>query len=297
MNNNLSVTRRLQLKQLEIIKIFQAICKKHNLRHFAIGGTCLGAVRHKGFIPWDYDVDFAMPYEDYLQLADVIKTELPPNYELYGHRHPVRFPEAYALRIHDKNTTLIHKEQVSVRDLGVGIHIDVLIMNGLPSEPEREAVLRKAERYRKLNKLLRLYPASKSKLNSIAKRILIFFTAPLKLFIPYDYFLTKMENMLGNYRFDCSDKIMFAWRRAKSKNKHGWYKRVFFYDDFKEAVERPFEDITVPIPVGYDRYMTMEYGDYMTPPPDREINLSAPANMIVDFDKPYTYYLDEANAK
>ena len=66
---------------------------------------------------------------------------------------------------------------------------------------------------------------------------------------------------------------------------------------FKEAVEMPFEDITVPIPVGYDRYMTMEYGDYMTPPPDIEMNLSAPANMIVDFDKPYTYYLDEANAK
>ena len=73
----MSDIRSVQLRELEILKVFQDICSRHNLRYFAIGGTCLGAVRHKGFIPWDDDVDVAMPYEDYAKFKAIARTELP----------------------------------------------------------------------------------------------------------------------------------------------------------------------------------------------------------------------------
>ena len=63
-----SELRKLQLTILDIIKLFAKICEKHHLRYFMVGGTMLGAVRHKGFIPWDDDVDMGMPRADYCLL-------------------------------------------------------------------------------------------------------------------------------------------------------------------------------------------------------------------------------------
>ena len=58
----------LQNRQLEILKEFIKVCKENNLQYYLVGGTCLGAVRHKGFIPWDDDIDVAMPREDFTNL-------------------------------------------------------------------------------------------------------------------------------------------------------------------------------------------------------------------------------------
>ncbi|MBR1604027.1 MAG: LicD family protein [Synergistaceae bacterium] len=75
--NTSETVRKIQLAELDIFKAFKAICDRHNLRYFAIGGTCIGAIRHKGFVPWDDDMDVAMPYEDYKKFFEIAKTELP----------------------------------------------------------------------------------------------------------------------------------------------------------------------------------------------------------------------------
>ena len=67
----------VQEKELAVLKEIIKICKNHNLRYFAIGGTCIGAVRHNGFIPWDDDIDIAMPRDDYEKLRNEFYTELP----------------------------------------------------------------------------------------------------------------------------------------------------------------------------------------------------------------------------
>ena len=69
--------RRLQLVELDILKEFLRICDKYHLRYYALGGTLLGAVRHKGFIPWDDDVDIGMPRPDFCRFEQVIEKELP----------------------------------------------------------------------------------------------------------------------------------------------------------------------------------------------------------------------------
>ena len=75
--------RKLQLAELEIIRVFIDICEREHLRYYMIGGTMLGAVRHRGFIPWDDDVDIGMPREDYDRLFDLLAggEGLPEHFE------------------------------------------------------------------------------------------------------------------------------------------------------------------------------------------------------------------------
>ena len=70
-NNN--PLRKLQLAELEILKFLVKICEENNIRYYISGGTYLGAVRHKGFIPWDDDVDIAMPRKEYERFLEIFK--------------------------------------------------------------------------------------------------------------------------------------------------------------------------------------------------------------------------------
>ena len=111
-----------QMKELEILREFQRVCQKYNLKYYAIGGTCLGAVRHKGFIPWDDDIDVAMPVEDYHEFFEVAPKELNSQYEVIG---PYTMRHTYGLynKIHDKETTFV---ETSVKNIWIVIRVYLL---------------------------------------------------------------------------------------------------------------------------------------------------------------------------
>ena len=69
--------------ELEVLEVVRKICKKYNLRYFAAYGALIGAVRHKGFIPWDDDIDIMMPREDYMRFSSVAPAELTGEYHIY----------------------------------------------------------------------------------------------------------------------------------------------------------------------------------------------------------------------
>ncbi|MDO4410480.1 MAG: LicD family protein [Akkermansia sp.] len=94
------LARVVQMMQLEILIEIDRICRKHNLRYWLDYGTLLGAVRHKGFIPWDDDVDISMPYEDYLKFKEVVPQELGEDY-IYTN------PEGYVCRVFLKDFALV----------------------------------------------------------------------------------------------------------------------------------------------------------------------------------------------
>ena len=117
--------RTLQLAELDILKEFKRICEEHNLRYFAIGGTCLGAVRHQGFIPWDDDIDVAMPYEDYVRFIEIAKPGLRKPYELFD---PVDHEVCGCtfLKMHNSNTAFIEKVREAYTDSYFGVFIDII---------------------------------------------------------------------------------------------------------------------------------------------------------------------------
>lgn len=122
--------RPLQLRILNILLALDRVCKEHNLRYYLWAGTMLGAIRHKGFIPWDDDLDIAMPRKDYDLLMKNAKDWMPEPFEVVSYETDAEnYPLPFA-KIQDGSTTLIERMHLSY--LG-GIYLDVFPLDGMPS--------------------------------------------------------------------------------------------------------------------------------------------------------------------
>lgn len=122
----LSDLRKLQLSELDILKKFHEVCEKHNLTYYLTGGTLLGAVRHKGFIPWDDDIDVVMPYDDYKKLCKLPSEVFGEEFFLQNADTDVQYPLLFS-KLRKNNT---HAEEIDFKNLSLhkGHFIDVFSM-------------------------------------------------------------------------------------------------------------------------------------------------------------------------
>ena len=120
--------KQAQQLMLEGLVCFDKICKKHDLKYWLDSGTLLGAVRHKGFIPWDDDIDLSMPVEDYLKFKEIAQTELETGMFLQTKQTDPRFPFDY-MKIRNDNATIVefHEEGKTV-DYHQGVFVDIFPM-------------------------------------------------------------------------------------------------------------------------------------------------------------------------
>lgn len=121
--------RDIQLKILNILSEVDKACQTHHLRYYMMAGTLLGAVRHKGFIPWDDDLDIGMPRADYEIFTQKWQEFLPQHLEMVHGENDIEYPLSFA-KIQDASTTLI--ERIHLKYTG-GIYIDVFPLDGVPS--------------------------------------------------------------------------------------------------------------------------------------------------------------------
>lgn len=125
--------RKLQLRLLDILVDFDRVCRDHGLRYYMTYGTMLGAVRHKGFIPWDDDVDLGMPRPDYERLIEHCREWLPPHLEFICAENDPTYPIAFG-KVQDARTTLIERKHYYY--LG-GIYLDIMPIDGICRQPLR----------------------------------------------------------------------------------------------------------------------------------------------------------------
>ncbi len=249
---------------LRLVKEFLKICKKHNLKYYIIGGTLLGAIRHKGFIPWDDDVDIAMMRDDYEEFLKVASKELPEDMKLTTFYNNKKY-RYYLPRIEDLNTEIIEKRY---EHLGEKSHlfIDIFPIDGTPNNK----ILRKIYYFRILfNRMLvswyyidTIDPVRKRKKY---EKILIFLgkVLPTKKIINPQRRLKHIDSLLKRQKVEKSNfigTIMGAYRTREIVPK----------EYFGTPKKYKFENIELTGPEMYDKYLTHMYGKYMTPVKDNQ---------------------------
>lgn len=236
--------------ELLILKEVDRICKKYSIQYYAEGGTLLGAVRHKGFIPWDDDIDLAMFRKDFKKFKKVAKTELGESFFCQSGDNDKGFYGGM-LHIRMKDTTAILLKNFPHVKFNQGIFIDVFPLDGII---ENRLVFALQTFFKKVCNAVMWYKNSKSYIKPKFKHILLFFPALL----PQKILFWLFEHICGWGKADSSKYVdLVSYFGITGKRLRSSYADVSYVE---------FEDTKIPIPKNYDEVLTSIYGsDYMSP--------------------------------
>ena len=268
----------LQRVSLEMAEYFVDFCNEHNLLCYFCGGGCIGAIRHKGFIPWDDDLDFFMPREDYEKLA-VLWPKEADNKRYVIHKQGKDFIDHNLfITIRDANTTQIKPYQDKL-DIVHGVPLDILPLDGYPdSKFKRKMQCMWALIYSLY--CAQVIPEKHGKLMTVGSKLALGIVPSRKL----RYKIWRLaERKMTKYKIaDCNAITELC-------SGPGYMKNRYPKEAFESAVLKEFEGRQMPIPVGYDTYMKIAFGDYMQLPP-KEKQKAHHDSKLLDLDKSYKEY-------
>jgi lipopolysaccharide cholinephosphotransferase len=243
-NGEGTALRKAQLRMLDILIEVDKICRRHNITYWLDGGTCLGAVRHSGFIPWDDDLDIAVMRTDYKKLCNILKKELPDNLIFQDASTEKYYPCVFA-KVRDKKSFLCDpawnpktKEQ--------GLYIDIF-----PFE-RGNATLKKFIEFFYGRAFRRLHNFSTSKTEYIIALLMY----------PFSLLLVFFARISGKFTF-----------KKSMINAYGTPVPRFYshkYSSMLPVCTIIFEGQNFPAPANPDAYLRELYGDYMQIPPESQ---------------------------
>lgn len=259
--------KKLQDAEFEVLLEVRRICEKYNFTYYLSGGTYLGAVRHKGFIPWDDDMDIAIPRSDYMKFVEIIKNELPDGmvFKSYDtdpeYRHPVP-------RINNNNVHILNRSYTIPRIESAWV--DIFPLDGMPDN----GLLIRIHKIHLLWRRVMIGWANYKNLQDEKpnrpwyEKVLMFIGKTLKpgRFMDLNKQYRKLEKVLMMYPDTESHVYMNfngAYRFNSIMEKSIYYKEGALYE---------FNGELFNAPENYDAYLSKIYGDYMQLPPEESRN-------------------------
>lgn len=258
---------QLQAIELEMFKAVRAILNKYDIPYFALGGTLLGAVRHNGFIPWDDDIDIAIPRPHYELFLRVAPKELPEHLGVADYRVSVEDVQPTVFtRVYDKRTKVLRSN--ATVQYGTFLMIDVFPLDAMPSNRFRRFMQKYRLLYDRMKIQFSMYEVfvhQHRPNRPLHEKALMRFREVTKLGSNWDtrVLMGRASKDLCSYDYDKEGYIVNAFGAYK-------FKEMFPKEWFGEGVELPFEDTTITCPVDYDKVLTQMYGDYMKLPPEED---------------------------
>ena len=272
--------KKIWATQLDLLRVFIAFCDKHGLRHFALGGTLIGAIRHKGFIPWDDDLDMGMPREDYEKFVRLISDELNPPYFLQTTTTDVDYFRLFT-RLRNSDTTGITSRCHRFR-CNNGIFIDVFPLDSY------RATLSNRLMYRYSNFLQRAFEQKMRYLNSKKHTLGGMLLYPISKCINYAKAFEQHQRLCEKISRRQTPILAQVYTAT-----HGYPlpKMLWQREDFEQTVLMDFEYMKIPCPAGYDRMLTTMFKNYMEFPPIEQRGMRH--TIEFDPDTPYKQYCHE----
>ncbi len=265
--------KKIWAVELDLLLQLDRVCQKHHLRYFLISGTLLGAIRHRGFIPWDDDADIAMPradYEKFIRLKDEFREPI----FLQTPYTDNNYAASYA-RLRNSNTSAI-SPIIKYQKMNQGLFIDIFPLDNFVAAGA-------LERYEQINRLniengtfMRLTNPELNEKNR--QRVAAYHRDHIKDF-------EEIQRLATMYNDRKTDKLAIMLFTAEPLEINTWDAA-----DFVSSIAGEFAGYSFPIPVGYRNILTQTYGDYMTFPPVEERGQHH-GQYILEPDIPYKEFL------